>query len=91
MWEPIVNAEQMPELPPATCKLFVQFINCANRSVLHPLDWRRFYRFIRFCHSRRVKLSRDCLRDLLIRGHFSKQKAADLAEIYLHGRRLLSA
>jgi len=87
----MVTEEQFTELPPATREIFVQFINCANRKALHPLDWHRFYRFVRFCHAKHVKLHSDLLRSLLIRGHFQEHKAAFLAEIYEHGRKLLAA
>ncbi len=90
MWCSIVKEEEFTELPPATRKLFVQFVNCANRRVLHPLDWRRFYAFVRFCHSRRVRLYDSELKHLLIRAEFPPLVADRLALVYEHGRKLLS-
>lgn len=91
MWDPILETDQFPELPPVARKHFAQFINCANRSSMHPLDWKRFYRFVRFCHAKRVRLESGSLRILLVRGHFSETKAAHLANIYEHGRAMLAA
>jgi hypothetical protein len=90
MWEPFVNEEQFLELPPATRKLFVQFLNCANRKSLHPLDIKRFNYFVRYCHAKRVTLEEYTLQRLLVRGHFSEVKAKKLAELYAYGRDLLS-
>ena len=90
MWEPFVNEEQFIELPPATRKLFAQFVNCANRASLHPLDMKRFNHFVRYCHAKRVRLAESTLQQLLIRGHFSEVKAKKLAELYAYGRELLS-
>lgn len=90
MWEPIVKEKDFPELPPATRRLFVRFVNCANRSALHPLDWRRFYQFVRYCHGRHVKLSQGRLHVLLVRGHFPERNAEYLADIYEHCRKTLA-
>lgn len=91
MWWPIAKDENFKELPPATRAIFLQFANCANRRALHPLDWKRFYRFIRFCHAKRVKLQSWTLRELLIRAHFPDHLSAHLANIYEHSRELLAA
>ena len=90
MWELFVDEAEVPELPPATRRIFLQFVNCANRKVLHPLDWRRFYRFVRFCHAKRVKLTSHTLCRLLVRGHFAESKAEYLADVYERCRELLA-
>lgn len=90
MWEPMLDEGQFLELPPATRKVFVQFLNCANRSSLHPLDRRRFNRFVRYCHARRVRLTERVLEGLLVRGYFAHEKARNLAHLYAYGRELLA-
>lgn len=79
-----------PKLPPMARKIFDTFVRHANTSMLHPLDWERFYRFVRFCHARRVKLSYDDLVLLLIENRFSEKYAMSIAEVYKHCRGLLS-
>ena len=90
MWWSIAKEEEFTELPPVTRRLFVQFVNCANRRALHPLDWRRFYAFVRFCHARRIRLHDSQLKHLLIRAEFPPLVADRLVLIYAHGRELLS-
>lgn len=90
MFERSVKAEEFPELPPQTLKMFLRFVNCANKTILHPLDMKRFYQFVRFCHTRRVKLDEQQLRSYLIRGGFPERNAENLSNIYYHGRKLLS-
>jgi hypothetical protein len=83
------KADKEPTLPPETKKQFKAFVICANKSGLHPNDWERFYRFIRFCHARHVKLSKGTLRYLLGKAGFNNEKAEHLAEVYYHGRKIL--
>ena len=78
-------------LPPETSKRLKSFIVLANTSALHPLDWNRFYEFIAFCHAHHVKLSESQLRRLLVEGGFTEEKAEYLADIYSHGREMLTA
>lgn len=84
-----MKPEEFPEMPPLTRKVFLRFVNLANKSIPHPLDMRRFYQFIRFCHARRVKLDKNQLCEFLIRAGFREDNAEHLANIYHHGRGLL--
>lgn len=68
----------------STPGIWGQEINC-----LHPLDWQKFYRFIRHCHRHRVKLSRSDVKELLIEANFSEQLAEYLAVVFEHGIALL--
>ncbi len=54
-----------PTLPPGANGVFNKFVVLANKSSLHPLDWKRFYEFVRFCHAHRVKLYEDEIERLL--------------------------
>lgn len=90
MFERSFKPEEFPELPPLARKYFLSFVNCANKSIPHPLDMNRFYKFVRFCHTRRVKLDQHELREYLLRGGFPERNAEDLSEVYYHGRKLLS-
>jgi len=76
-------------LPPKANKIFKTFVSSANRNILHPLDWRRFYIFIRHCRSRKVNIYPDDLKRLLIEYGFEETKASYLADIFSHGRNLL--
>ena len=89
MWEPLVHAADFPELSPTVRESFVRFINAANKKSLHPFDWKRFYKFVRICHSRRARQTPSDIRTMLIRGHFTREKADYLADLYEHGRGLL--
>lgn len=84
MWDPFVDESEFPELPPLSRKVFVRFVNCANRS------WNRYYEFVRFCHAHRVRVSDCTLHSLLARGGFSDAKIGALVAAYLHGRKVLS-
>lgn len=78
-----------PSLPPGARAKFDCFVNSANKSILHPLDWQRFYFFIGHCHATRVHCNPSELRRLLVHAGFSEEYAEKLAEVYDHGRRLL--
>jgi len=69
------KSDKEPTLPPETKKRFKAFVICANKSGLHPNDWERFYRFIRFCHARHIKLSEDKLRYLLSKAGFTNEES----------------
>ena len=43
-------------LPPECHTIFVAFTNRANKDLLHPSDWERFYEFVNYCHSFHIKL-----------------------------------
>jgi hypothetical protein len=70
-----------PKLPPYSAQLFSQFTSLANKSVLHPLDWQRFYTFVRNSRMRNELPDEDMAR-LLIKQGFSEQYASHIAEVY---------
>jgi len=89
MFDAFAQPSEFQALPPFTRKIFLRFVNCANKSCLHPLDIRRFYEFIRLCHARRVKLDQFQLRTHLLRAGFKAETADHLSTLYFHGRELL--
>lgn len=91
MWEHFVEAEAVRGLSPGAQKVFVRFLNLANRSSLHPLDWRRFYGFVRYAHAHRARMNSTNLSLLLQQHGFSAAKAESLAFVYGHGRKVLGA
>jgi len=76
-------------LPKRTKDFFDRFINEANKQVLHPCDWERFYVFIQAAHEGRTKLSQGELENLLSANGFQPNMAERLSYVYYHGRRLL--
>lgn len=72
-----------PRLPPQSEKLFKRFAVLANKSVLHPLDWRRFYAFVRNSRMRRP-LYEEEMTHLLVKEGFSPSHAKYIAGIYHH-------
>lgn len=89
MFDTFSQSSDFQSLPPFSREVFLRFVNCANKSSLHPLDMRRFYHFIRLCHARRIKLDRFQLQTHLMRAGFDKVVAEYLAGVYYHGRELL--
>lgn len=80
-----------PRLPPAAAAHFDRFVACANTAVLHPLDWRRFYAFVRHAHAVRLDLDAEELARLLVRAGFDGAHAGEIAAAYTHGRGVLGA
>jgi hypothetical protein len=78
-----------PKLPPHSAQLFRRFTSLANKSGLHPLDWRRFYIFVRNSRMRNELPDEDMARLLIKRG-FSEQYASHIAEVYGHLRKFKS-
>lgn len=78
-----------PKLSAHSAKLFRRFTSLANKSGLHPLDWRRFYIFVRSSRTRNGLLDEDMAR-LLIKQGFSEQYASHIAEVYGHLRKFKS-
>jgi hypothetical protein len=64
-----------------TGEMLNRFAVLANKSSLHPLDWKRFYEFVR---KSRQELPNDQLSSLLAEKGFSGSYAEHLAEIYEH-------
>jgi hypothetical protein len=72
-----------PKLSPQSEKLFKRFAVLANKSVLHPLDWFRFYDFVRSNRMRRPLYEND-MAHLLVKEGFSSQYATYIASVYFH-------
>ena len=68
---------------------FDQFVNNANKQILHPKDWERFYIFIRASHAGNTKLPQGDLKCLLIDNGFPESNASKLSNLYSHGRDML--
>jgi hypothetical protein len=78
-----------PRLPEVARILFEDFERRAYKSSLHEGDWHRFYRFIRHCSAYNIRLNRDDIHRLLVFTGFSMERAAEIADVYEHGRALL--
>ena len=78
-----------PRLPLLALQLFNAFADPANKSALRHRDWQRFYAFIAHVTGHNVHVTRDDIHRLLVAAGFSVEHAADLADIFEHGRRLL--
>jgi len=76
------KSQLTPKLSPASAKLFERFIRMANKSALHPLDWRRFYAFVH--DSRMYPLHETDMTRLLESRGFSRSYAIEIASIYRH-------
>ena len=51
MWDEFLDESDLLSLAPATRKVFLRFLNRANRSSLHPKDLRYFHEFVRYAHA----------------------------------------
>lgn len=71
-----------PRLPPQSDAWFKRFTTRANKSSLHPTDWRRFYDFVRCSRARRVKLTEQDMCRLLLAEGFRYEVSADIARAY---------
>jgi hypothetical protein len=89
MWEDFVQPDSILGLSPRTQIVFANFLNLANRKTLHPLDMRRFYRFIRYAHAHHARINGTTRSVLLQKYGFTSTKAVALGEIYEHGLGLL--
>ena len=83
------KSASQPHLPPMARELFDSFTIDARKSGLREADWRRFYRFIRHASAHNLRLGRDDIHWLLVDGGFSIEHAAEIADVYEHGRGLL--
>jgi hypothetical protein len=70
--------EELPKLPPKASEALNRFVGRANKSLLHPLDWEMFYRFVSVCRATRVTLSEDDVYRLLTSEGFSHAKEISL-------------
>lgn len=81
--------EIFPQISRKTRIVFDDFISQANKNMLHPDDWERFYLFIRIAHRYRIKINADQMEYILHTEGFEGTQAAKLALIYDHGRGIL--
>ena len=88
------EACRVENLPKFTRKKFESFLS--NPSIwgqevtfLHPLDWQKFYSFIRHCHRYKVKISAAEIKCLLREVNFQEDFAEHVAEVFAHGMVLL--
>ncbi|HEX9965504.1 MAG TPA: hypothetical protein VGB04_11040 [Allosphingosinicella sp.] len=68
-------------LSPRSATLLDRFASLANKTSLHPLDWRRFYGLV---SKGRQEIPEQKMRSLLIGRGFSPEAAGRLAELYSH-------
>ena len=80
------QAATEPHLPAMASQVFDRFVDRANKSALRNRDWQRFYHFIWHCAAHNIHLSRDDVHRLLVSAGFTIEHAADLADIFEHGR-----
>lgn len=73
------------KLPPKAKEKFDLFVTCANKQILHHLDWERFYFFIWHCASHNVRISGQQVEDLLVDADFTEDYAEHIALIFVHG------
>ncbi len=70
-------------LPPKGKKLFEHVVFHADKSLLHGLDWDRFYRIVRD-NRMKVQLSDPAMKRLLLDNGFPERNAAMICEVYWH-------
>jgi hypothetical protein len=63
-------ASLKPKLSPRANQRFKEFVTLANKQILHPLDWQRFYYFIHACSSRNIKTTQEDVKELLLLSNF---------------------
>ena len=81
----------MTQLPPVTKKAFDTFVILANKQSEHPLDWDRFYLFVRATHRNHVRLRPSELKLLLVTSGFDRDYSEELMRVYEHGRLILGS
>jgi hypothetical protein len=81
----VIESEEAvePKLPPKTAELFEVFLLSANRQMLHPLDWKLFYNFVRFS-TNKIPLSSVDMARLLVKARFPEDYAQEIGIIYQH-------
>ncbi|MFC1543326.1 hypothetical protein ACFL4K_02160 [Candidatus Neomarinimicrobiota bacterium] len=80
------QAATEPNLPAMASRVFNRFVDGASKSALRNRDWQRFYHFIWHCAAHNIHVSRDDVHRLLVAAGFTIEHAADLADIFEHGR-----
>lgn len=86
----IAPAEKLqPKLTRKCQWLFDRFVSCANKQMLHPLDWNRFYEFAA-AFTRRDRMSGEDVTLLLEKEGFSQEQAEKLGSLFHHLRNFRS-
>ncbi|RXK53470.1 hypothetical protein ESB00_17410 [Oleiharenicola lentus] len=78
--------ETLPKLSPAAQKAFHQFAHGANQRCLHPLDWQRFYRFVRVCYATGNSPHEEDVAFFLRKAGFESKYADTIAQVFMHCR-----
>lgn len=81
--------EHKKNLPQKAQVLLDTFLLHANKSMLHPNDWNRFYRFIWHCTKHNVVVYPMELAAWLEEAGFSSEYASEIAAVFEHGRAIL--
>ena len=89
MWNEFVQEVHAPGLSARGNLLLLRFINTSDRSLAHPLAWRRFHGFIRYAHAHGACLRASDLAAVLGRVGFNDADVARLSLVYEHGREIL--
>lgn len=89
MWEKPIDQICVPGLSERGSHLLLRFINLSDRSLVHPLSWRRFYGFVRYAHAHGARLDATALQAILAETGFSKLDAQRLSFLYEHSRAIL--
>jgi len=76
--------ERTRDLPPKASEALDDFAFLANKTSLHPLDWRRLYKFVRVCHATRANPSKGLMRGILGKKGFDDNKAEYIADVASH-------
>jgi len=78
--------DTLPKLSPAAQKEFNEFVQGANLRCLHPLDWQRFYRFIRVCYATHNNPYESDVAFFLRKAGFASEYANFISQVYMHCR-----
>ncbi len=70
-----------PPFSSSVAERFERFATLANKASLHPLDWERFYDFVRLS---RKEVPEGTVQRMLINNGFSADRADRIANIYHH-------
>lgn len=76
--------ETLPKLTPKAQEAFDEFAHAANKESLHPLDWERFYRFVRVCYATGNDPYESDVVFFLRKGGFAPKDAEFVAQVFLH-------
>ena len=81
----------MARMAPKTKRVFEFFVEDANKTGLHPTDWRRFYTFVQTARRYRSQIWEQDVKKALMGAGFDEDYARHLSDIYCHCWRMLSA